>query len=239
MYCLTGVFAYFLVYLVPYLLNNEFDLLLIDSILFGIISAIIFYHTKLYFNSTFNKKHKNELRKVRYSFLFFMVIITISSTIYNNNFEIIINEETEQEFKTVQELNEETENIEEIVNEAPFNFKIPTYLPNGITFGSGINLNNIEGAVVRISYININSDVLISFYASEYSLENDFDYQKTISINQNKGIIGYDTDKEERFVDIKWIEDGIYYTITSSVLSEEELIKMAESLKFYKETFSN
>lgn len=229
-YCFTGIVALFLVYLVPYFLNNEIELLLKNNIFLGTTSAIIFYHTNLYFHST--ERNKKVFRKIDYSFLLFTVIIATALTVYNKNFEIAISSQLESEYK----------DLEEVIANTPFSFKIPSNLPNNMKFESGRILNNSGKSIVEIAYGNNHSEVSMWFYASEYFIENEVDYQNEVSINQNDGTIGYifyidDNNKEIKVVHVDWKEDSIYYSITSSVLSEEELIKIAESLRLLESRF--
>ncbi|WP_216830661.1 DUF4367 domain-containing protein [Alkalihalobacterium elongatum] len=155
----------------------------------------------------------------KYVLLVFLTLL-VGSIIFLNEKEV------EWELK-VYDQNE----VESALEDLQFKVKVPTYIPNGITMrGAVIYVLEREHRSIEIRYLNEdNADGLI-FDASLGTLESlpENIQWEPISLNGQVGYIGHADDMVELF--LAWMDNGIMYQITSYTLSEEELVRIANSV---------
>ncbi|WP_332699268.1 hypothetical protein [Halalkalibacter lacteus] len=233
-YCLSGSITIVLINSLFYLKNSDFLSLLLDSFITGSLTAIVFYHTMVYFQLTYDKGAKGEFKKVGVSFLLFSLVALAVHTIYSEETDWELHVPTIEYVKSVEE-------AREMVS---FSFKTPSYLPKSTVLKMvtveevgnaqtiiGMNYDNeILENEANALYIEVTNNEVIA------KLQGDYESKEEISMNDTPAILGRnhvmtENGKLQTSLYLTWVDEGIGYYIYSNMLDEEELLHLAKSFK--------
>lgn len=235
---IVGIISFFFFGILASIGYFNFYNILEFSVTFGSSTAFIFYNTTILYNCLFNNEF-NRRKKLKGLINLFVIALAFLSL----NFTLTggYGGESFEKFN----------NINEVEENSPIRFKLPSYLPNGLNFSEASIFQDRREVIIQISYSGNHNFFIedslpmlltISDKSMKKELFNSHDNIKEISVNKNKANIGYSAQVDfdgNRYLNISltWMEDDIYYLLSSdvykdSIMNEDEILKVAESFSY-------